>query len=957
MPTENIGGIDVVIQAHDAQYTAAMRRAAMLARQTGQQIRQAFAPANMIGGLQQFGAQADRIFSGLAGRARLLGRDLRSIQGTAMGALGGLAGVFSGRAFLDQAGGFEQQMDILRAISGATTDQLGELEQQALALGRATARSANDIAGAQLELTKMGFTMSEIIALTPAVTNFSIAADMDLSTAAHTGGAIMRQFRMEATDMTNIMDVMMRGANESAADVSDFAGSLRYAGAMAAAANMDLETTVALLAAASDAGMEGFMAGTSLRSLVGDFNTPTPMAAQMFRQFNIELRDSDGQLRNIIDLIEEVNTRVPASLIGPPLFEVDSSNLLNALRGMGADSLRDRVTDVRLNQTGEAARSAEARMEGLKGAVETLGGAFETLLIRIGESGFLKAATDVTRAITFWVEGLSEARLGTIAFAGAVVAAAVALGPLLFAVGAVLTLLTSPEGLIFGLAAAAAGFHVWTQISAEIRGVQAALAATQGPVDRIAQLNAEIANSTHDAAAGLRDQRTELTALLLMEAQRSDAMADQAEAERQRERSTFMNRTLWGTGFFADMGETARAALSGDPTAMERAIELRSRADQAAAIYDRVFQGNVATDNPRPGDSRPPRPDMPVVPHIQRFMGYTPGESIARETEQLRRLSVAANDGVRAMEELALAIQLQEQSRNPMTGAIEMSEDRAREIVRERRALQRNIDMQQLRHETALTTAEQLRLSEAAGQGARAYERMSFAAQLMREIPLLTAEEAQAMAAGLQTSNEQLDRAVGQMQRWQQTFEAIGDRVASAFEEAIVNGGSLGDVLKSLARDMLMLVLRAAILEPMAQSIGRGLRDMFGGTGSGQAANGNSGGGGFDWGSVLSAIGSLFGGFFADGGQLAGGKWGIVGERGPELIRGGAHGATIVPLTANSNRPGGMMVDARAYIDATGADKAAIARLEAGLRERDRALPGRIQATVGNMNSRGRAWS
>lgn len=45
--------------------------------------------------------------------------------------------------------------------------------------------------------------------------------------------------------------------------------------------------------------------------------------------------------------------------------------------------------------------------------------------------------------------------------------------------------------------------------------------------------------------------------------------------------------------------------------------------------------------------------------------------------------------------------------------------------------------------------------------------------------------------------------------------------------------------------------------------------------------------------SIGSSIGSFFGGFFADGGHLQAGKWGIVGEEGPEIIKGPAD---IVPM-------------------------------------------------------------
>lgn len=47
--------------------------------------------------------------------------------------------------------------------------------------------------------------------------------------------------------------------------------------------------------------------------------------------------------------------------------------------------------------------------------------------------------------------------------------------------------------------------------------------------------------------------------------------------------------------------------------------------------------------------------------------------------------------------------------------------------------------------------------------------------------------------------------------------------------------------------------------------------------------------------SIGSSIGDFFGGFFANGGTLGAGKWGIAGENGPELISGPA---TVTPMAA-----------------------------------------------------------
>ena len=198
------------------------------------------------------------------------------------------------------------------------------------------------------------------------------------------------------------------------------------------------------------------------------------------------------------------------------------------------------------------------------------------------------------------------------------------------------------------------------------------------------------------------------------------------------------------------------------------------------------------------------------------------------------------------------------------------------------------------------------------------------------------------------------DNEEDRLERLGRLADDFGYRISGAFEEAVVGGRKFGDVIKSLIADLLLMVLRMAVIEPMARGIADALRSVFDGGGKPSKGKGSSNG---IASTIVSVIGDFFAGGFAEGGMIPAGKFGLVGENGPELIRGGRHGATIVPLTANSNRPGGMMIDARAYINAAGADPAAIARLEAAMARRDAQLPRQIEAGVWNMNKRGRAWA
>ena len=122
-----------------------------------------------------------------------------------------------------------------------------------------------------------------------------------------------------------------------------------------------------------------------------------------------------------------------------------------------------------------------------------------------------------------------------------------------------------------------------------------------------------------------------------------------------------------------------------------------------------------------------------------------------------------------------------------------------------------------------------------------------------------------------------------------ESIDRITDSLANAVESFFLDGGKIGDVFKSLERDLTRLAIDELITKPLKDAF-KNLLTSFAGSGGG------SGGGLF--GSILSG---LFSGGFADGGFIPPGKWGMTGERGPEPVFGGRTGVTVQPN--GSGRP------------------------------------------------------
>ncbi|MCZ8339627.1 MAG: tape measure protein [Burkholderiaceae bacterium] len=164
-------------------------------------------------------------------------------------------------------------------------------------------------------------------------------------------------------------------------------------------------------------------------------------------------------------------------------------------------------------------------------------------------------------------------------------------------------------------------------------------------------------------------------------------------------------------------------------------------------------------------------------------------------------------------------------------------------------------------------------------------------ADLLREIRG-TDSSARTRDAALKSANELLDAGAITFDEYEKLGSKILDLkdpvakvaassrdillpIQSAFEEALLDGKKLSDVVSSLARDVAQIFLRQQLTAPLAEALG----GAFGGDKKG--------------GTLFDALRGIFG--FAGGGYPPVGRLSLVGERGPELIMPRTP-TTIVPL-------------------------------------------------------------
>ena len=128
--------------------------------------------------------------------------------------------------------------------------------------------------------------------------------------------------------------------------------------------------------------------------------------------------------------------------------------------------------------------------------------------------------------------------------------------------------------------------------------------------------------------------------------------------------------------------------------------------------------------------------------------------------------------------------------------------------------------------------------------------------------------------------------------------------LGQGFENAITSGEKLTDVIKQLGMDLMKLALRNTVTNPLVDFLGKS--------------------------SFLGGIFKGFGGPKAAGGSVGSGKSYMVGEKGPEMFTPSSAGH-IIPNNALGGSSGGARTVYN--IDARGADRTGLARLEQMIRE------------------------
>lgn len=291
---------------------------------------------------------------------------------------------------------FIDMMTTVGAISGATEKQMSGLSETAQTLGLRTMFMSRDIASGMKYLAMAGNDANQIQEMISGAAMMANATGMELGGKGGTADLltnIMRTFKLEGQQAADIIgDQLTKAVMSSNISMPDLAESIKYSAASMVTLKQQLPQVAAMIGTLGNAGIQGSMAGTSIRNmadyLTQSITNPNFKGAKALAKLGLgkqDFVDANGDLQDFAVILEKIGTATQG------LSTVDQNAVFKSIfgvRGMRAavaimrdtEGYFDLLNKIQNNSAGFAEEVVRKRMETFAGKIELVRSAAENLM-------------------------------------------------------------------------------------------------------------------------------------------------------------------------------------------------------------------------------------------------------------------------------------------------------------------------------------------------------------------------------------------------------------------------------------------------------------------------------------------------------------------------------------------------------------------------------------------------
>lgn len=383
-------------------------------------------------------------------------RGLRAVDRANMSVIGSLrqVGRVAGLAGLAAAAGigsivktgadFEQAITNVGAVGLKSRDQIRELENQAIQLGKTTKFTATEVAAGMETMARAGFSTQEILQGIPGILSAAAASGLELAEVSNHVSNVLKGMGLATSEAARVADVLALASSKTNSTIGTLGESLKNVSSTARQMNVPLEEVVASVALLQDVGLDASVAGSAMNTMLTKLAKPSKSVAREMKRMGVAFQDSEGNMLPLPEVLNNISKGMKKS--GGNMKQVAFLADLVGLRGQKAASNLaklseegkvEKLTALLKDAEGAAKKMADIRMATLQGDMTLLGSAVDGVktrlfnmnggplrdtiqswtkwvsanerLIEIEVSDFLRDFTDNLPTIVKWVERLGIA--------------------------------------------------------------------------------------------------------------------------------------------------------------------------------------------------------------------------------------------------------------------------------------------------------------------------------------------------------------------------------------------------------------------------------------------------------------------------------------------------------------------------------------------------------------------
>lgn len=315
---------------------------------------------------------------------------------------------------------FEEGMSKVKAISGATTEELELLTEKAKEMGAKTKFSATESAEALSYMAMAGWKANDMLNGLEGIMNLAAASGEDLAMTSDIVTDALTAFGMKASESAHFADILAQASSNSNTNVAMLGESFKYVAPLAGSLKYSAEDTSIALGLMANSGIKASQAGTSLKTALVNMVKPSEKMQVIMDRYNLSLQNTDGSMKSLKEVIDMLREKFSGldeatkSAAAAQLFGKESLAGMLAIINASDEDYK-KLTESIYNCDGAAQQMAETMNDNLKGKITILKSGLEGLGIAAYEKfqePMKKAVESASEAVSKLNESLNNGEMG-----------------------------------------------------------------------------------------------------------------------------------------------------------------------------------------------------------------------------------------------------------------------------------------------------------------------------------------------------------------------------------------------------------------------------------------------------------------------------------------------------------------------------------------------------------------